>query len=91
MPSAVAMILFGYGLTQFGDLSGAAWLHGLKIVAVAVVDNAVWSMAKSLRPEGTAALRIWATIAVGVAYVLRGPAKAQEAGAAEGTPLNRAA
>jgi len=30
-----------------------------------------------------------AVIAVGVAYVLRGPAKAQEAGAAEGTPLRR--
>jgi hypothetical protein len=28
---------------------------------------------------------------VGVAYVLRGPATAQEAGAAQGTPLNRAA
>ena len=30
-----------------------------------------------------------AVIAVGVAYVLRGPAKAQEAGAAVGTPLDR--
>jgi aquaporin Z len=30
-----------------------------------------------------------AVIAVGVARVLRGPARAQEAGAAEGTPLNR--
>ena len=32
-----------------------------------------------------------AVIAVGVARVLRGPAKAQEAVAAEGTPLDRAA
>ena len=31
-----------------------------------------------------------AILAVGVAHVLRGPAKAQEAGAAEGTPLDRA-
>ena len=31
-----------------------------------------------------------AVIAVGVAYVLRGPAKAQEAAASEGTPLGRA-
>jgi len=30
-----------------------------------------------------------AVIAVGVAYVLRGPARAQEASAAEGTPLGR--
>jgi hypothetical protein len=32
-----------------------------------------------------------AVIPVGVAYVLRGPAKAQEAGAAAGTPLDRSA
>jgi glycerol uptake facilitator-like aquaporin len=34
---------------------------------------------------------VGATVAVGVAYVLRGPAKAQEAAAAQGTPLDRAA
>ena len=32
-----------------------------------------------------------AVIAVGVAYVLRGPAKAAEASAAQGTPLDRGA
>lgn len=51
LPSALAMILFGYGVTRFGDLSGAAWLHGLKIVAVAVVAQAVWGMARSLCPD----------------------------------------
>src|SRR6266404_2808344 len=51
MPSAIALILFGYGVTRFGDLSGAAWLHGLKIVAVAVVAQAVWGMARSLCPD----------------------------------------
>jgi len=51
MPSAVAMTLFGYGVSQTGDLSGAAWLHGLKIVAVAVVAQAVWGMARSLCPD----------------------------------------
>src|SRR5260370_10220832 len=51
LPSAIAMILFGYGVTRFGDLSGAAWLHGLKIVAVAVVAQAVWGMARSLCPD----------------------------------------
>src|SRR5438128_9503042 len=40
-PSALAMILFGYGVTELGDLTQAAWLHGLKIVAVAVVAQAV--------------------------------------------------
>jgi hypothetical protein len=34
---------------------------------------------------------VGATVAVGMAYVLRGPAKAQEASAAEGTPLKRTA
>src|SRR6202035_3878701 len=51
LPSALAMIAFGYGVAWFGDLSHAAWLHGLKIVAVAVVANAVWGMARNLCPD----------------------------------------
>ena len=77
MPSAVAMILFGYGVTRFGDLSGAAWLHGLKIVAVAVVAQAVWGMARSLCPD-----RERATIAVGAAILaLAIPSAAGQVGA----------
>src|SRR5712671_1208598 len=63
-PSAVAMILFGYGVTAFGNLADSAWLHGLKIVAVAVVAQAVWGMAKNLCPD-----RERATIAIGAAMV----------------------
>jgi chromate transporter len=62
MPSALALILFGYGVTAFGSLGGAAWLHGLKIVAVAVVAQAVWGMARNLCPD-----RERATIAVAAA------------------------
>jgi chromate transporter len=51
MPSAIALILFGYGVTALGNLGNAAWLHGLKIVAVAVVAQAVWGMAKNLCPD----------------------------------------
>jgi chromate transporter len=51
MPSALALIAFGYGVAALGDLAGAAWLHGLKIVAVAVVAQAVWGMAKNLCPD----------------------------------------
>lgn len=51
LPSALAMILFGYGIGRFGDLAGAPWLHGLKIVAVAVVAQAVWGMATTLAPD----------------------------------------
>ena len=51
LPSALAMIAFGYGVAAVGDLAGAGWLHGLKIVAVAVVAQAVWGMAKNLCPD----------------------------------------
>lgn len=51
LPSALAMALFAYGVTALGDLSGAGWLHGLKLVAVAVVAQAVWGMAKTLAPD----------------------------------------
>ncbi len=76
-PSALAMILFAYGVTEFGDLSHAAWLHGLKIVAVAVVAQAVWGMARSLCPD-----RERATIAVGSAILaLAVPSAAGQIGA----------
>lgn len=51
LPSALAMIAFGYGVSAVGDLADASWLHGLKIVAVAVVAQAVWSMARNLCPD----------------------------------------
>jgi len=51
LPSALALIAFGYGVAAVGDLAGAGWLHGLKIVAVAVVAQAVWGMAKNLCPD----------------------------------------
>ncbi len=51
MPSALALIAFGYGIGAVGDLNHAAWLHGLKIVAVAVVAQAVWGMARNLCPD----------------------------------------
>ncbi|MDO8749566.1 MAG: chromate efflux transporter [Dehalococcoidia bacterium] len=51
IPSAVAMILFAYGVNAVGDVTGSGWLHGLLVVAVAVVALAVWSMARSLCPD----------------------------------------
>ncbi|MBV8188635.1 MAG: chromate efflux transporter [Alphaproteobacteria bacterium] len=51
MPSALALIAFGYGVSALGNLSGAGWLHGLKIVAVAVVAQALWGMARNLCPD----------------------------------------
>jgi chromate transporter len=52
MPSALALILFAYGVTALHDAAvQVGWLHGLKVVAVAVVAQAVWGMAKTLCPD----------------------------------------
>ena len=65
MPSAIALILFGYGVTEFGDAVGSGALQGLKVVAVAVVAQAVWTMARSLCPDAKrATLAVLTTIGV---------------------------
>lgn len=51
LPSAVALILFALGVARYGDAIPAGMLHGLKVVAVAVVAQAVWGMARSLCPD----------------------------------------
>ncbi len=51
LPSAVALILFAYGVQSLGDQTDAGWLHGLKVVAVAVVALALWGMARTLAPD----------------------------------------
>ena len=64
LPSAVALIAFAFGVTALGDVSEAGWLQGLKIVAVAVVANAVWGMARKLTPD-----RLRVTIAIAAAIL----------------------
>jgi chromate transporter len=51
LPSALALIAFAFGIGAFTNTTDAGWLHGLKIVAVAVVAQAVWGMARSLCPD----------------------------------------
>ena len=51
LPSALALAAFAFGVQAVGDVDGAAWLRGLKIVAVAVVAHAVWGMATKLTPD----------------------------------------
>src|ERR1051326_104116 len=65
LPSALALVLFAYGVGTLESTLGSGWLHGLKIAAVAVVAQAVWSMAKSLCPD-----RPRATLAVFAAVVV---------------------
>jgi chromate transporter len=59
LPSALIMGGFAYGVARLGNFAGAAWLHGLMLVAVAVVAQAVWQMARRLAndvPRGMLAL-----------------------------------
>src|SRR5919112_1398007 len=51
LPSALALIAFAFGIGAFAGAGDAGWLHGLKVVAVAVVAQAVWGMARSLCPD----------------------------------------
>lgn len=51
LPSALALVLFAYGMTVFAGTQEAGWLHGLKIAAVAVVAQAVWVMGRRLTPD----------------------------------------
>ncbi|WP_153733373.1 chromate transporter [Sporosarcina obsidiansis] len=50
MPSVIVLILFAMLLVGT-DIGDAGWLHGLKIVAVAVVAHAILGMVKNLTPD----------------------------------------
>ena len=64
LPSAIILIAFALGLGAIGAMRDAAWLAGLRIVAVAVVAQAVWGMARTLCPD-----RPRATLAVASAIL----------------------
>lgn len=59
LPSALLMVLFGLTLIKMGIHDNPPWIHGLKVVAVAVVAQALWGMSVSLCPD-----KIRASIAV---------------------------
>ena len=65
LPSAIALVLFAYGVDALGGALGGGLLHGLKVVAVAVVAQAVLSMMRSLAPD-----RDRATVAVVAAVIV---------------------
>jgi chromate transporter len=65
LPSAIALILFACGVAEWSGLAASGAVHGLKVVAVAVVAQAVWGMAKSLCPD-----RLRAGIAIVAALVV---------------------
>ncbi len=45
LPSAIALTLFAFGVERY-NVVGAPWVHGLQVVAVAVVAQAIWGMAR---------------------------------------------
>jgi chromate transporter len=72
LPSAVLLMLLAFGADAALPGSSAASIasglvHGLKLVAVAVVAQAVWGMARTLCPDRQrAAIAIMAAVAVSV-------------------------
>jgi chromate transporter len=50
LPSVIALILFALLLKGI-DIGNAGWIHGLKVVAVAVVAQAILGMAQQLTPD----------------------------------------
>jgi chromate transporter len=51
LPSAVLMTAIAYGAGELNNPIGLGILHGLKLVAVAIVAQAVWGMAATLCPD----------------------------------------
>lgn len=70
LPSAILMVAFALGAALFEGVVGTGLLTGLKIVAVAIVAQAVWGMAKTLTPDARRASI--AVVAAVVALLLAG-------------------
>ncbi|NBC12257.1 MAG: chromate efflux transporter [Gammaproteobacteria bacterium] len=65
LPSAALLLAFALGADAFGGPMGQDVIHGLKLVAVAIVAQAVWGMARTLAPD-----RERATIALAAVIIL---------------------
>jgi chromate transporter len=73
LPSALLMTLFAFGVAFLSGPLGAGLLHGLKLVAVAIVAQAVWGMARTSCPDRqraaigalAAALLLWNSSSLG--------------------------
>jgi chromate transporter len=72
LPSAVLMVGFAFGAAMFSGPVGGGILTGLKVVAVAIVAQAVWGMARTLTPDARRAGIAVAAALVALAFA--GPA-----------------
>jgi len=64
MPSALILLAFALGAAAFTGPITEGFLHGLKLVAVAVVAQAVWGMTRTLTPDRARAMIALAAVAV---------------------------
>lgn len=65
LPSACLMLVFASSSAAFSGPVGQSMIHGLKLVAVAIVGQAVWGMARHLAPN-----RQRATIALAAVLIV---------------------
>ena len=90
LPSAFLLFAFAYWASAFRGPVADGLIHGFKLVAVAVVAQAVWGMARSLTPDreraSIAVLAVLLTIFVGGSF---GQVAAILFGAAAGLVLCR--
>ena len=86
LPSAVALLAFAAGAGSLAATAfGAGLLHGLKLVAVAIVAQAVWGMARSLCPDrARAAIAVLALVFMAMAPNSAGQIAAIVAGGVAG-------
>jgi chromate transporter len=65
LPSAIALVFFARGANALQGPLGTGLLHGLKLVAVAIVAQAVWGMARTLCPDrARASIALVATLVI---------------------------
>ncbi|MDR5886292.1 chromate efflux transporter [Vreelandella janggokensis] len=68
LPSAIVLVLFAFGAAVLEGPIASGIIHGLKVVAVAIVAHAVWGMARNLCPDptraGIALAAVFAVVAI---------------------------
>jgi chromate transporter len=67
-PSALILFAFAMGAAAFTGPVAEGFLHGLKLVAVAVVAQAIWGMSRTLTPDSARAGIALAAIAIVVFF-----------------------
>jgi chromate transporter len=67
-PSALILIAFAMGAAVFTGPIAEGFLHGLKLVAVAVVAQAIWGMSRTLTPDRPRAGIALAAVAIVVFF-----------------------